>query len=82
MDHSMHANMDHSTHGDIGSSMNMCKMNMVFTWDPTDMCVVFRWWHVRTTTDLVLTLLAIAALGAGYEYLRRASRLIDAGEVG
>lgn len=55
----------------------MCSMNMLFTWDPTDLCVVFKWWHVRTTFGFILTLVTIAALSAGYEYLRYRIRLID-----
>ena len=47
---------------------------MLFTWDTTNLCVVFRWWHVRTTPGLVFSLLAIVALAAGYEALRAASR--------
>lgn len=43
---------------------------MIFTWDTTDLCVVFKWWHIRTTVGLWISLIAIVALGAGYEYLR------------
>lgn len=80
MDHSMHHDSSatsanpHAGH-DMGS---MCSMNMIFTWDSTDLCVVFDWWHVRNTFDLVLTLIAIACLSAGYEYLRYRIRIIDA----
>lgn len=74
MDHSGHHEaMAATTHG--GS--DMCSMNMLFTWDPTNLCVVFKWWHVRTTPGLILTLLAIIALSAGYEYLRYRIRIID-----
>lgn len=67
----------HGGHGSHGGESSMCSMNMLFTWDTTDLCVVFKWWHVRTQTGLMLTLAAIVALSAGYEYLRYRIRLID-----
>jgi copper transporter 1 len=45
--------------------------------DIIDTCVVFRWWHVRSYTAFVLTLLAIALLGVLYEYLRLFQRKLD-----
>lgn len=74
MDHAHHEELSAAAHGGGGG---MCSMNMLFTWDPTDLCVVFKWWHVRTTPGLVLTLLTIAALSAGYEYVRYRVRAID-----
>lgn len=75
MDHSLmdHSAMDHDNmdHGDMGP---MCSMNMLFTWNTNNLCIVFRWWHVRTTTDLILSLLAVVALTAGYEALREGAR--------
>lgn len=50
---------------------------MVFTWDWQDMCVVFRWWHVQTFGGLLLSLIAIVALGAGYEYVKREAEKYD-----
>ena len=47
---------------------------MLFTWDTTNLCIVFRQWHVRSTAGLVLSLLAVVALGAGYELLREGIR--------
>lgn len=47
---------------------------MLFTWDTKNLCIVFRQWHIRSTTGLVVSLLAVVALGAGYEALREASR--------
>lgn len=52
-------------------------MNMIFTWDTTDLCVVFKWWHVRTNLGLILTLLTIVFLSAGYEYVRFKIRSLD-----
>ena len=47
---------------------------MLFTWDPTDLCIIFRSWHVRSTGSLVLSLIAVALLTAGYELVREVSR--------
>ena len=43
---------------------------MIFTWDWKNTCVVFKWWHIRTFTDFVLTIIAVIALTAGYEWLK------------
>ncbi|KIH86999.1 solute carrier family 31 (copper transporter), member 1 [Sporothrix brasiliensis 5110] len=69
--------MDHSHHHMAeGADMPMdrCTMNMLFTWDTNNLCIVFRWWHIRTTPGLILSLLAVVALGAGYEALREGIR--------
>lgn len=50
---------------------------MLFTWDTTNLCVVFRWWHIRSTPGLLFSLLAIIALAAGYECLRSFSRRFE-----
>ena len=47
---------------------------MLFTWDTRNLCIVFRWWHVRSTPGLFLSLLAVIALGVGYEALREGIR--------
>jgi len=47
---------------------------MLFTWDTRNLCIVFRQWHVRSTFGLVVSLLAVVALAAGYEALRAATR--------
>ncbi|KAK6544015.1 hypothetical protein TWF694_000729 [Orbilia ellipsospora] len=74
--------MDHHTHG---SGMGMhdgpgdrCSMNMLFTWDSTNLCIIFRSWHVRGPVSLVLSLLAIVALTSGYEFVREVSRRYEA----
>ncbi|CAN6622229.1 copper transport protein Ctr2p [Trichomonascus vanleenenianus] len=71
-----HGNMGHGgmDHGDMGP---MCSMNMIFTWDTDNLCIVFKWWHIQTTIGLWLSLLAIVGLGAGYEFLRYRSRVLD-----
>src|SRR3981189_425258 len=50
---------------------------MLFTWDTQDLCVVFRWWHVRGPWSLFLTLLGVVALGMSYELLRNVARKFD-----
>ncbi|KAF3933961.1 hypothetical protein ABW19_dt0207616 [Dactylella cylindrospora] len=76
MDHSHH---DHSMHGmdmDMGhdTTMDRCSMNMLFTWDTNNLCIIFRSWHIRGPVSLILSLLAIVALTAGYEFVREMSR--------
>jgi len=61
-------------HGDMGGEMPMCNMNMLFTWDTTNLCIVFKWWHIRSTGGLLFSLLAVVALTAAYEAIRSASR--------
>ncbi|KAK4042409.1 Ctr copper transporter family-domain-containing protein [Parachaetomium inaequale] len=84
MDHSSHDHhmMDHSAHGghgDMGGDGSpKCNMNMLFTWDTTDLCVVFRQWHITSTMSLVVSLAAIVAICAGYEALREGIRQYEA----
>ncbi|KAI1394977.1 Ctr copper transporter family protein [Hypoxylon fuscum] len=87
MDHSHmdHSKMDHGNmgHGDMGHGdmpMPMCNMNMLFTWDTTNLCIVFRQWHIRGTASLVFSLLAIIAICAGYEALREGIRRYESFE--
>jgi copper transporter 1 len=47
---------------------------MLFTWDTKNLCIIFRWWHVRSTASLIISLLAVVAITALYEALRSASR--------
>jgi copper transporter 1 len=72
MDHSKmdHGDMDHG-HGDMG---DMCSMNMIFTWDTNNLCIVFRSWRITTTTSLLFSLAAVVLLSVGYEALRALSR--------
>ncbi|KAI0457745.1 Ctr copper transporter family-domain-containing protein [Xylaria acuta] len=81
MDHSHmdHGDMDHGDgghggHGGGGGGMPMCNMNMLFTWDTTNLCIVFRQWHVTGRASLIFSLLAIVAICAGYEALREGTR--------
>ena len=54
------------------------KQQMLFTWDTTDLCIVFHDWHVKGTGSLIISLLAIVLLTAGYEAVREASRRYEA----
>ncbi|KAL7805159.1 Ctr copper transporter [Trichoderma aethiopicum] len=80
MDHShhMHAMEGHEGHGGHGGMQDMCSMNMLFTWDTTNLCIVFRQWHVRSTASLIFSLIAVVFLGIGYEALRSVSRRYEA----
>ncbi|ESA44088.1 Ctr copper transporter [Neurospora crassa] len=88
MDHSGHdhsTHMDHSGHGDMhsghpgmGEGAPRCSMNMLFTWNTENLCIVFRQWHIHSTFSLVVSLLAIVALAAGYEALREGIRQYEA----
>merc|ERR1711939_574298 len=64
--------MDHGGHG--GHDMPMCSMNMLFTWSTKNLCIVFESWRITSTFTLILSLLAIVALGAGYEAIRDITR--------
>ncbi|KAI6827713.1 hypothetical protein KC340_g5428 [Hortaea werneckii] len=77
--------MDHSHHnhggmdmGDGGGDSPMCSMNMLFTWDTNNLCIVFSQWRVTGTFSLVISILAVMALTAGYEAIRETSRNYEA----
>ncbi|KAF1946309.1 Ctr copper transporter [Clathrospora elynae] len=78
MDHSHmdHGHMDHGMPG-MGDGPK-CNMNMLFTWDTTDLCIVFPSWHISGTGSLIFSLLAIVLLTAGYEAIREVSRRYEA----
>lgn len=67
-----HSGMGHD-HGDMAMPAR-CSMNMLFTWDTKNLCIIFRWWHIQTTPGLIFSLLAVVALTALYEALRSGSR--------
>ncbi|OBZ70520.1 Copper transport protein CTR2 [Grifola frondosa] len=54
-----------------------CSMNMLWNTQITDTCVVFRSWHITSTTAFILSCVAVAALGVLYEWLRVAQRNVD-----
>lgn len=43
---------------------------MIFTWEWKDTCVVYKWWHVKTLSGFLLTLVAIAFLSMLYEFIK------------
>ena len=55
---------------------------MLFTWDTTNLCVVFRWWHVRGPWSLLFTLLGIVGLGMSYELIRLLARKYEENATG
>lgn len=74
-----HLGMTHAASAVAADAMEpMCAMSMLFTWDPTNLCIIFKSWHVYTTSGLIWTLLAIVALTASYEGLREACRRYEA----
>ncbi|KAL1843742.1 hypothetical protein VTJ49DRAFT_123 [Mycothermus thermophilus] len=75
-DHHHHMMMDHSGHGDMGG--NKCSMNMLFTWDTSNLCIVFRQWHITSNLSLVASLIAVVLICAGYEALREGIRRYEA----
>ncbi|KAJ9203558.1 hypothetical protein DTO164E3_2480 [Paecilomyces variotii] len=82
MDHSMHhAGMDmdhgHMGHGDMDMG-GKCNMNMLFTWSTKDLCIIFPQWHITGAFSLLVSLVAIVLLTAGYEGLREATRRYEA----
>ncbi|KAJ5059884.1 Ctr copper transporter family-domain-containing protein [Bipolaris maydis] len=71
--HMDHGHMDHGMPG-MGGDGPKCNMNMLFTWDTTDLCIVFPSWHISGTGSLIFSLLAVVLLTAGYEAIREMSR--------
>lgn len=74
-----HSQMDHSGHMDHGGDGmdDMCSMSMLFTWDTTNLCIVFKQWHIRSTPGLVVSLLAVVLIAMGYEGLRATCRMYE-----
>lgn len=51
---------------------------MLFTWDTNNLCIVFSSWRITSFWSLILSLVAVMALTAGYEAVREASRRYEA----
>lgn len=60
------------------ASPKLTPAQMLFTWDTTDLCVVFRQWRITSTLSLVVSLVAVVAICAGYEALREGVRRYEA----
>ncbi|KAE8352116.1 Ctr copper transporter family protein [Aspergillus coremiiformis] len=76
MDHHAihHAGMD-MDHGHGGMDMGeQCNMNMLFTWSSKDLCIIFRQWRVNGPFSLLVSLVVIVLLTAGYEGVRHFTR--------
>lgn len=51
---------------------------MLFTWDTTNLCIIFPQWHVHSTFSLLMSLIGVIVLTAGYEFVREMSRRYEA----
>ncbi|KAI0775826.1 Ctr copper transporter [Trametes elegans] len=77
--------MNHGDHGghDGGHGMPMpsdgptCSMNMLWNTQVEDTCIVFRSWHISSTTAFVFSCAVVVGLGVLYEWLRAAQRTLD-----
>jgi len=54
-----------------------CSMNMLWNTQIEGTCIVFRSWRVSGKGTLILSFLAIVALGVFYEYLKQVSKAYD-----
>lgn len=52
---------------------------MLFTWSTKNLCIIFRGWRITGPFSLLFSLLAIVALTAGYEGVRRVTRRYEVG---
>lgn len=53
-------------------------IQMLFTWDTNNLCIVFKSWRVTSTMSLLWSLLGVMLLTAGYELVREISRRYEA----
>lgn len=51
---------------------------MLFTWNTENLCIIFSEWRVTGTWSLIVSILAVMALTAGYEAVREGSRRYEA----
>lgn len=47
---------------------------MIFTWSSKDLCIIFHQWRVTGPLSLLLSLILIVVLTAGYEGVRQVTR--------
>jgi solute carrier family 31 (copper transporter), member 1 len=47
---------------------------MLFTWSSKNLCIIFHQWRVTGPVTLILSLVAVALLTAGYEGVRQISK--------
>ncbi|KAJ7701242.1 copper transporter [Mycena rosella] len=55
-----------------------CSMNMLWNTQIVNTCIVFRSWHVSSTTTFIASCAIIMALGIFYEALRAFQKKLDA----
>ncbi|OAL18876.1 hypothetical protein AYO22_10205 [Fonsecaea multimorphosa] len=72
-----HSGMDHGGMDHGGMDDGHCSMNMLFNWQVKGLCIVFESWRVTGPMSLLLSLVAIVLLTAGYECVREISRRYD-----
>ncbi|KAJ6586449.1 Ctr copper transporter [Mycena vulgaris] len=58
--------------------MPRCSMNMLWNTQIVNTCIVFRSWHVSSTTAFIASCAIIMALGVFYEALRAFQKKLDA----
>lgn len=51
---------------------------MLFTWDTTNLCIIFPQWRIYSTFSLLMSLVGVIILTAGYELVREMSRRFEA----
>jgi copper transporter 1 len=51
---------------------------MLFNWETTNLCIIFHRWQIQSTTGLIVSLILIILITAGYEALREFCRLYEA----
>lgn len=51
---------------------------MLFTWSTDNLCIVFRQWQITSTMSLIISLIAVVAICAGYEAVREGIRQYEA----
>ncbi|SJX63456.1 related to CTR2-Protein involved in copper transport [Sporisorium reilianum f. sp. reilianum] len=79
MDHGGHGGMEHGGHGGMDhGDMSSCKMNMVWNWDTTGICILTSSWRITTPMSLYVSLTFIAFSALLYEWLRLYIRRLDA----
>jgi len=73
--------MDHSAHHAMGhgdqSAEAMCKMYMLWNTNIINTCIVFREWHIQSTSGFIFSLFVIGLIGVGYEWIRDLQRKLD-----
>ncbi|CAL9731466.1 copper transport protein Ctr2p [Monosporozyma unispora] len=50
--------------------MDMCSMNMSFTWSYHNTCIIFNWWKIKNLTGLILSCLTLILISISYEWFR------------